>query len=65
MDIEHKNVEDTSWSNAGTVSTSSTGVVTVEVSGLKEELRLKFSFSAGTLGNFVHILVPAPMWLPF
>lgn len=65
MDVEHRNVEDSSWSSVGTVSVSALGAVTLDLSGLKEELRLKFTFSAGALGNFVQILVPAPMWLPF
>ncbi len=63
--VEHKNAEDTSWSSAGSTSASATGVRTLEISGLKEELRLKFTFSAGLAGDFVHVLVPAPMWLPF
>jgi hypothetical protein len=63
--VEHKNAEDTSWSSAGSTSATATGVHTLEVSGLKEELRLKFTFSAGVAGDFVHLLVPAPMWLPF
>lgn len=63
--VEHKSPEDMAWTSAGSTSVSSTGVATLEVSGLKEELRLKFTFSSGSLGNFVNILVPAPMWLPF
>jgi hypothetical protein len=63
--VEHKNREDSSWSSAGSTSVSSTGVATLDISGLKEELRLKFTFSAGFVGDFVNVLVPAPMWLPF
>jgi hypothetical protein len=65
FEVEHKNPEDTSWSSAGSVSISATGVTTLEVSTLKEEMRLKFTFSGGVAGNFVQILVPAPMWFPF
>jgi hypothetical protein len=64
--LEHRNAEDTSWTTAGTFSTiSATGVFTLEVASLKEELRFKFTFSSGGLGDFVHLLIPAPMWLPF
>jgi len=63
--VEHKNAADTSWSNAGSTTMAATGVKTLQVSGLKEELRLKFSFSTGAAGDFVNLLVPAPMWLPF
>ena len=62
--VEHKNAEDTSWSSAGSTTLSGTGVATLDVSALKEELRLKFTFSSGANGNFVHLIVPAPMWLP-
>ena len=65
FEVEHRNAEDTSWSSAGSVSISSTGVTTLDVSALKEELRLKFTFSTIVAGHFVHIIVPAPMWLPF
>jgi hypothetical protein len=63
--VEHKNAEDTTWTSAGSTSTSSTGVTTLEVSGLKEELRLKLTFSAGIAGDFLGLLPLAPMWLPF
>lgn len=65
MDLEHRNLEDASWSSVGTVSVSAVGTATLDLSGLKEELRFKFTFSAGSLGNFVQILLPAPMWLPY
>jgi len=63
--VEHKNAEDTSWSGAGSTVASATGVVTLAVSALKEELRLNLRFGTGSAGDFVHVLVPAPMWLPF
>ena len=64
--IEHKNAEDTTFTNAGTFSTiNSVGVATREISGLKEELRFAFTFNAGSQGDFAHVLIPAPMWLPY
>lgn len=65
FEVEHKNAEDASWSSAGATATAATGVATLDVSSFKEELRLKFTFSSIVPGEFVHILVPAPMWLPF
>ena len=63
--VEHKNAEDTSWSSAGSTSVAASGVATLDVSALKEELRIKFTFSSGNAGDFVNVLIPAPMWLPF
>jgi hypothetical protein len=65
MEVEHRNIEDSSWSSVGNVSVNALGAVTLDLSGLKEEIRFKFTFSAGALGNFVQIFLPAPMWLPF
>jgi len=64
--VEHKNAEDTTWSSAGTFTTISTvGVASKDLSGLKEQLRLKFTYSAGSLGNFTHVIVAAPAWRPY
>ena len=64
--VEHKNVEDTSWGTADSFSgITTTGLATKDISGLKEELRLAFTFSAGSAGNFFHVIVPAPAWRPY
>ena len=64
--VEHKNVEDTSWTTAGTFSNiTSTGVATKDVSSLKEEIRFAFTFTAGTAGDFCHVIVPEPAWRPY
>ncbi|MHC4490398.1 MAG: hypothetical protein ACYTDU_02070 [Planctomycetota bacterium] len=64
--VDHKNVEDTSWSTAGTFSNiSATGVATKDISSLKEELRFAFTFAAGTVQDFFHVIVPAPAWRPY
>lgn len=64
--IEHKNAEDTTWASAGSASAiSSTGMSSVEISGIKEEVRISFTFGAGNQGDFIHVLIPAPMWLPY
>jgi hypothetical protein len=66
VDVEHKNVEDTSWSTADSFTAiSATGLATKDVSGLKEEVRFAFTFSAGSAGDFFHVVVPAPAWRPY
>ena len=64
--VEHKNVEDTSWTTAGTFSNiTAAGVSTKDISSLKEEIRIAFTFSTGVAGDFVHVLIPAPAWRPY
>lgn len=63
IDVEHRNLADTSWVVAGTFpNITAAGVETVDVSGLKELVRLSYRFSAGVLGNFVHLTVQTPAW---
>jgi hypothetical protein len=64
--VEHKNVEDTSWGTADSFANiTGTGLATKDISGLKEEIRLAFTFSSGAAGNFFHVIVPAPVWRPY
>ena len=66
VDIEHKNLEDTTWASAGTFTAiTATGVQVKDLTGLKEEIRIKFAFSAGSAGDFVHVIVAAPAWRPY
>ena len=59
--VEHKNSEDTSWTTAGTFTAiTGTGLATKDVTGLKEEIRLKYEYGSGSAGDFVHLVVPAP-----
>ena len=61
--IEHKNADDTTWATATTLaSIGSTGVATVDATSLKEEIRLAFHYTAGSAGDFVHLVVAAPAW---
>lgn len=64
--VEHKNLEDTSFTTAGTFSSiTSTGVKTLTVTGLKEEIRLKFTLTGSNAYDAVHINVLAPAWRPY
>ena len=65
IDIEHKNTEDTSWTSAGTFTAiTTTGVFTQDITGLKEEIRIKFTMT-GTDGHAVNLLMPEPAWRPY
>ncbi len=64
--VQHKNADETTWGAAGSFAAiSGTGVATKDITGLKEEIRLNFTFTAGSAGNFVHIVVAAPAWRPY
>lgn len=65
--LEHKNADDAAWTAAGTFSNITTkDVFSLNLTGLKEEIRFKFTFGAGgAAGDFFHVLVPAPAWRPY
>ena len=64
--VEHKNEDETTWGTAGTFgSITGPGVSTKDVTSLKEEIRLAFTFSAGSAGNFFHLVISAPAWRPY
>ena len=62
--VEHKNADEVGWSEAGTFSNiTSTGIATKEQGNLKEQLRFRFNFSAGSAGNFFYVNMLAPQWI--
>lgn len=63
MAVEHQDAEKT-WLCAGSVSASTPGVSRLRVSGLKKELRFKFTSSMGSSGDLVRLLIPPPRWFP-
>jgi len=65
--VQHRNREDASWTNAGTFSgITAVGLMTLDVSALKEEIRFAFTFSgSGTPGNFFRVFIPPPAWRPY
>ena len=67
VSIEHKNEDETAFSTVGSFSNiTAAGVATKDISGgLKEELRLVFAFSAGSAGDFFHLIIAAPAWRPY
>jgi len=65
IDIEHKNTEDTTWTSAGTFASISTlNLFSQDITGLKEEIRIKFTMT-GTDGDAFNLIVPAPAWRPY
>ena len=64
--VEHWNDVASAWEVAGTFSNiTATGVSTLNVSGLKENIRLAFTFSAGSAGDFFHVVIAEPAWRPY
>jgi len=63
--IQHRNLEDTSWTDVDTFTTiTATGVSTKNVSGLKELVRLKYSFASADPIDGVQFIVAPPAWRP-
>ncbi len=65
--VQHRNEEDTSFSDADAFAAmSSTGVFQKDITGLKEIVRFKYEFDAGDASNAtVHFLMQAPSWRPY
>jgi len=65
--VQHKNLADTSWTNAGTFSGITVlGLSTLDVASLKEEIRFSFTFSGvGSVGHFFRVFIPPPAWRPY
>jgi hypothetical protein len=68
IDVEHKNLEDTTWTTLGSFSSiTSTGVKTLGVTGAKEMLRFNYSLSGGSgpdAADSFYINTLAPVWRP-
>lgn len=63
--VQHKDFADTNWVTADTFANiTGTGVDTLAVSDLKEEIRLKLGFTGGNPAGFAHVVVSGPTWLP-
>ena len=65
--IETKNHRDTTWTPLGSFSPIATaGVASLDVTGLKEEVRIGFVFSpAGSPLDFFRVYIPPPAWRPY
>ena len=63
--VEHKNVEDTSWTTLTTLATLTTGVNVSDVAGIKEQLRYAFVVNGASANLCVYANVLAPAWRPY
>jgi len=64
--VEHKNSEDTAFTTAASFSSMSVATVhKLDVSGLREEIRLVFSVGGSAATNMVYANVLAPIWRPY
>jgi hypothetical protein len=62
--IEHRNQEDTSWAVADTFANIAVdGVFSKEITGLKELLRFKYTFTAGAATDGMCVFASSPQWL--
>jgi hypothetical protein len=63
--VEHKNIEDTSWTNLVTMATLTSGVNTATATAIKEQIRFVFVVNGGNAWASVYANVLAPMWRPY
>lgn len=64
--VEHKNEEDTSYTTAGTFSSiTSAGVHTLNVSSIKEQVRLSVVIGGSSSTNMAYLNILPPMWRPY
>ena len=63
--VEHKNVEDTSWTTLTTLATLTTGVNVADVAAIKEQLRYAFVVNGASANLCVYANVLAPAWRPY
>lgn len=63
--VEHKNVEDTSWTTLATLATMSSGVNTQTATAIKEQLRFAFVVNGTNAYDSVYANVLAPAWRPY
>lgn len=65
-DVEHKNTEDTAFALAGSFAgMGAINVFKLDVSGIKEEVRLVFRVGGSDPTNGVYLNVPEPSWRPY
>ena len=64
--IEHKNQSDTSWASAGAFSAiTAVGVYTVDITLIKEEVRISFTITATSAWEGYLLNLLAPSWRPY
>lgn len=63
--IQHKNHEDVLFTTLGTIAAMPAGVNSVNLTGIKEEVRLAFTINGANAEDSVYANVLAPAWRPY
>ena len=64
--VEHKNSDDTTWTTAGSFSAiTSIGVYSLDVTGIKEEVRITYTITATQVYEGYLLNLLAPSWRPY
>jgi len=66
--VQHKNHDDTTWSNLGVFdAVTSVDVDSKDLTGVKEQVRFMYSFVNGSPAatDAAHFLMMAPSWRPY
>jgi len=66
IDVQHKNPEDTAFTTVGSFdSITTTGVKYKDLSGLKEQVRLRCYMTGSAATDACYFNVLAPQWRPY
>ena len=66
IDVEHKNAEDTTFSPLGVFTQfTAAGVDIKNLTGIKEQVRFKFTIGGTQAYSFVHFNMLSPAWRPY
>jgi hypothetical protein len=63
--VQHKNIEDTSWTTLTTLASMTTGVTTQAASAIKEQLRIAYVVNGVSPEDSVYANTLAPTWRPY
>jgi len=63
--VQHKNIEDTSWTNLVSLSSLTSGVNTATASAIKELLRFAYTVNGTNPEDSVYSNTLAPSWRPY
>lgn len=66
IEVEHRDEHDTNFTSAGAfASITGDGPFDVDLGGLKQIVRFRYSFTGGSSSDGVHFIMQAPSWRPY
>jgi len=66
IDVEHKNMDDTGFTLLGSFTQlNAAGVGSLNESGIKEQVRFKYTVGGAQAYSYVHFNMLAPAWRPY